>query len=210
MAGRLSDTDRQRMAAAGVTPIDEADGWRALARLLERGTTHACVMAADWSTLADRFDARATPSIFREIRAAAPAVASRARGLLEEIAALPPCDRHGALVRQLQTRVAAILGAPDSESIRPTQGFFALGMDSLTSVELRNQLAKELSCTLAPTVAFDYGTTDALAAYLLSQVPQWTIPVEPAAAAVEDFDAYSEGELAAMLAQELNQGETRG
>jgi hypothetical protein len=45
-----------------------------------------------------------------------------------------------------------------------------MGMDSLTSVELRNRLQSTLSCTLASTLAFKYPTIEALVDHLARDV----------------------------------------
>ena len=144
MAADLATADAQRMEAAGVTPLREADAWNALAELCARNDTNAMVMAIDWSRfVAARFPNGAPSSLFRAVGAAAPAAAANGAthaGLLNDIASRAGGERRSALTKHLQQRVAAILGRPDPDGIRPTQGFFALGMDSLTSLELRNQL----------------------------------------------------------------------
>jgi hypothetical protein len=49
-------------------------------------------------------------------------------------------------------------------------GFFTLGMDSLTSIELRNRLQASLGCSLSSTLAFDYPTQQALVNYLANEL----------------------------------------
>jgi acyl carrier protein len=63
--------------------------------------------------------------------------------------------------------LAQFLGV-DAASL-PTEegvGFVTLGLDSLTSIELRNNLQRTLHCVLPVTFAFDYPTMEAAAEYL--------------------------------------------
>jgi hypothetical protein len=69
------------------------------------------------------------------------------------------------------------------------QGFFAMGMDSLLAVELRNRLVTGLGVTVHATVAFDHPTVRRLSEYLANEVLLWApkadseistmAPVEP-------------------------------
>jgi myxalamid-type polyketide synthase MxaB len=54
--------------------------------------------------------------------------------------------------------------------VGPRDKLFDLGMDSLTSVELRHRLERNLSCSLPLTLAFDYPSVAALADYLTEQL----------------------------------------
>ena len=54
--------------------------------------------------------------------------------------------------------------APDS--IDSSKGFFEMGLDSLTALELKNRLERDLRIELPSTIALDYPTLDALQKYL--------------------------------------------
>jgi hypothetical protein len=50
------------------------------------------------------------------------------------------------------------------------QGFFDMGMDSLTSVELKNRLSADLKMTFPATLAFDHPNITSLADHLLRKL----------------------------------------
>jgi acyl carrier protein len=210
MAARLAETGRQRMAAAGIAPLRAESAFDALFRLDAEPAAQALVMDVDWRTFLTRFPGAEGASLYRDLRpATATAAPTAADGtapgtLVAHVAGQPAERRRGALFRQLQHRVAAILGRPSPDDIAPTQGFFALGMDSLTSMELRTGLQRDLGIPLPATLTFDYGSIEALADHLLGQVPAWRAPEPPPPApANEALADLSEDELAAMLAREL-------
>jgi acyl transferase domain-containing protein/acyl carrier protein len=212
MATRLAEADRARMASAGIGLLEEGPAWQAMLALFDRGDAQAMVMPVDWSRFNARFGANYVPSLFRGVRGLATNGAGAAPGvqIVRAIADLAPEDRLPALQRYLQARVAATLGRPDAGDIPPARGFFSLGMDSLTSLELRNLLEQELRRSLPTTVVLEYGSIEALSGYLLSQVSEWAAPVAAPAisatdAAVAALDELSETELAEMLARELGQ-----
>ena len=58
----------------------------------------------------------------------------------------------------------------DPARVPAERGFFEMGMDSLTSVELRNRLQGALGLTLPSTVAFDHPTVLALSLHLAREL----------------------------------------
>ena len=64
------------------------------------------------------------------------------------------------LVRQA---AAAVLGHPDLDSIDPLRPFTELGLNSLTAIELRNEVAAATGLILAPTLVFDHPSCQAVA-----------------------------------------------
>ena len=85
---------------------------------------------------------------------------------LLKLEATAPNERRSLLVAHVRRQFALVLGINDPESISLETGFFDLGMDSLTSVELRNKLQTSLDCSLPSSVAFDYPNIQSLTDYL--------------------------------------------
>ncbi|MEV6028400.1 KR domain-containing protein, partial [Streptomyces sp. NPDC052036] len=111
------------------------------------------------------------PVLWHEVRrpgqaagpgSARPAVASARERLL----GLPEEERPAGLLDLVRTHVAAVLGHSTTGSVTAERAFKELGFDSLTAVQLRNQLAAATGVKLAPTVVFDHPTPAALAEHL--------------------------------------------
>ena len=73
------------------------------------------------------------------------------------------------LQAHVRAMVAKVLGW-SSQAIPLEEGFFEIGMDSLTSIELRNRLQNTLESRLPSTLAFDYPTVNALLPYLAQEL----------------------------------------
>lgn len=90
--------------------------------------------------------------------------------LLQKLKSTIPSERRKLLVAHVREQVALVLGISNFESISLEEGFFDLGMDSLTSVELRNKLQASLDYSIPPTLAFDYPSINKLADYLMGNL----------------------------------------
>ncbi|MCL2934744.1 MAG: alpha/beta fold hydrolase, partial [Trichodesmium sp. MAG_R03] len=90
---------------------------------------------------------------------------------LLKLEATPANERRLLLVAHVRRQVANVLGISHPESIAMDTGFFDLGMDSLTSVELRNKLQSSLKCSVPSTLAFNYPTLEVLVEYLADVIP---------------------------------------
>jgi malonyl CoA-acyl carrier protein transacylase len=133
---------------------------------------------------------------------------------VQRLAQTSVSDRRTYLVAYVCSQVAKILGFNPSTPIDIKQRFFNLGMDSLTSIELRNGLQTNLGCSLPSTLVFDYPTVEALVDYLVREV--LSIEFSSLSTNVEShqnvidlaemsttLDELSEDELADLLAREL-------
>jgi hypothetical protein len=85
--------------------------------------------------------------------------------------------------------------------------FAELGLDSLTAVELAEQLATWLGVPVSPTATWDHPTIEHLAAHLSGSADHDTAPAPVAAAPLsptaEPLQQLNEHELARVLADEL-------
>ncbi|MFG2129544.1 type I polyketide synthase [Streptomyces sp. NPDC048751] len=80
------------------------------------------------------------------------------------------------LLALVRAETAAVLGHADAGTVDPRAEFRALGVDSLSAVELRNRLTAATGTPLPATLAFDFPTPTALAEYLRRDRPEDPVP----------------------------------
>ncbi|NBH09999.1 acyl carrier protein, partial [Amycolatopsis sp. SID8362] len=97
---------------------------------------------------------------------------------------LPPAERGKVALEVVRTRIAAVLGHASQDAVGADRAFTDLGFDSLSAVELRNQLTEATGLSLPATLVFDHPTPRALAENLLAQL----VPAEGGGEAGEDLE----------------------
>ncbi|MFZ4265066.1 SDR family NAD(P)-dependent oxidoreductase, partial [Streptomyces arboris] len=88
----------------------------------------------------------------------------------QQIAALTGDKQREAVLDLVRAKVAAALGHSRTAAVAPDRAFGDIGFDSMSGVELRNQLLRATGLRLSTTLVFDHPTPAALAAHLLSRV----------------------------------------
>ena len=73
------------------------------------------------------------------------------------------------LKKVVYDRIQSVLGF-ESDQWDKSKGFFDLGLDSLTALELKTTLERDLGIELPSTIVFDYPTTEAILFYLEERV----------------------------------------
>ncbi|MGA8117016.1 MAG: SDR family NAD(P)-dependent oxidoreductase [Actinocatenispora sp.] len=193
MAGQLTDADRQRMARGGVTPLSVADGLGLFdaacaadrAVLVPVALHHDALRAADPAGLPALLRGLVAPT-----RRAATAGRAESGTLADRLTGLTPDQRDQLLLELVCSRASTILGHPDASSVRADRGFLEQGFDSLTALELRNQLGTATGLKLPATVMFDYPTPAGMATHLLHRLlPRDTMPA--ADVALADLDRFA-------------------
>ncbi|MEL6554473.1 MAG: SDR family NAD(P)-dependent oxidoreductase [Cyanobacteria bacterium J06621_11] len=124
---------------------------------------------------------------------------------LETLKNSPDDQKRELLERFVCERIGQTLGFSPDE-INRQAGFFDLGMDSLTALELKNSLQADLELSLPSTLAFDYPTVDALVTYLTAQFVEEPLLAEDAEQETvdpEDSTLLSENDLGAEMDRKL-------
>jgi pimaricinolide synthase PimS3 len=104
----------------------------------------------------------------RRAAAAGPGGAAAAAALAQQLHGLDAAGRLQLAVDLVRAQAAAVLGHASAEAVDPGKEFRELGFDSLTAVELRNQLAAATGLRLPATLVFDYPTPAVLAEYVIA------------------------------------------
>jgi myxalamid-type polyketide synthase MxaB len=204
MAAQLTERDRFRLEKQGMSAIAVEQGLQILEKLLACDPVQVCVLPIDWSAFLKQLPNNRILPFFEKVR---PALAGKIQPeFLEHLKAATPSDRTLLLIDRIKVYVAKILRIESPETIDIEQGFTELGMDSLSSVELRNQLQTNLQLTLPSTLIFDYPSICAIANYLEQKIfasvslQKQEKTLDPTLAEIENL---SESEAEALLLKEL-------
>jgi acyl carrier protein len=168
MTGELSDTDRLRMARAGMLPLSERQGLELFE--LGRSTARAVVLPMRLDGRALRAQARdgMLPPLLRGlVRMPARRAHDGAGSLTRRLAGIPESEREAVVLELVRTEIAVVLGHTSSTQIDPDVDFLELGFDSLAALELRNRLARVTGARLPPTLTFDYRTANEIASHVI-------------------------------------------
>ncbi|MFB7919463.1 type I polyketide synthase, partial [Streptomyces sp. NPDC056061] len=177
MGDTLDEADISRMRRAGVPPLSVTDGLRLFDAALETGDATLVPMRLDIAALRTQAAAGPISPLLRGLvrvpaRRAVDAVAAGAgeSGLVQRLTGLSPAEQERVLLDLVRGQVAAVLGYASGETIGSGRAFKELGFDSLTAVELRNQLNAVTGLRLSATLVFDYPDPTVLARHLRTEL----------------------------------------
>ncbi len=201
----------------GISTIAPTEGLKILEQLLAQTSAQVAVMPMNWTQFGET-STSVSPLFANFLATSGEKIAqSEFRQQLEQAY---PRERRELLQAHICSVLAEVLGWPPDEPINIQTGFFELGMDSLTSLDLRNRLQTSLECGLPSSLAFKYPTVVLLADYLGQEILDLSFEDESSeqdsqndeiTEAVNELDSFSEDDIADLLAQELSsirEGET--
>ncbi|WP_333764060.1 type I polyketide synthase [Streptomyces sp. IBSBF 2390] len=178
ISGELNETDLRRLARIGLKPLATDEAMALFDSAL--AGTEPVLAVSGLDTAALRRSGDALPPLLRDLvpagrrRTAASAGGSGGQdtgpSLAQRLGALPQEEREQALTDLVRAQVAAVLGHTDVNAVDAERAFQDLGFDSLTAVELRNQLNNATGLRLPSTLVFDHPSPAALAAHLHRQI----------------------------------------
>ncbi len=153
--------------------LDPTSAFITLHALMSGDAAVRIVADADWSSLARSLRLGGVHRLLDEVaEPARPEAAPEAAegSVAEKLRRLEPAQALEALDTIVRTEVAEVLGMTPADLIGNGQGFFKLGMDSLTTLELRGRLQRALGMKLPTTVAFEHPTVERLRDHLAGRL----------------------------------------
>ncbi|QEV72949.1 hypothetical protein CP983_04180 [Streptomyces chartreusis] len=184
-------------------PLPPERALAALDQVLADDRPCTAVLDVSWDRFATAFALARPSSLLADLPDASTATrngtgipGAEAGELLARLRALPSGERERALGDFVQSRVAAVLGHETSAAIDADRAFKDFGFDSLTAVDLRNQLMAATGLRLATTLVFDHPTPAALGRHLHTEL----FPDDTADTSAHDLTDLDEARLRRVLA----------
>ena len=159
MAARHAD----EMTRRGIRLLAPTAAVEALTRAWSGGPASVAVADADWSIYRRVFDGGAARAMLDVL---APPVVQSAPAA-PSVAPSLKADQVRAIVR---AAVAKVLGFDDASRVDAEVGFFELGLDSLMTVALADQVARQVGVPLSPGATLDHPTVTRLTAHVVARL----------------------------------------
>ncbi|MEV6907555.1 type I polyketide synthase [Amycolatopsis sp. NPDC051071] len=182
-SGMMRAGEEDFVVRRGMRLMDPETAVSALMRSVELDDTFVSVADMDWSRFLPGFRAARPRPLFddlpeaRELLAAdAVEAAEVVGGLAATLSTVAEADRLSVVQELVREVAAAVLGHSGAGRIDPDTAFRDLGFDSLTALELRNQLAAATGVKLPATLVFDHPSTTAVARLLLAETVGADVP----------------------------------
>lgn len=172
--GMVPAAELAKVASLGVRALPIESIPRLLAQAMTVPSGQVAALDVTWEVFRAHFESRAARPFFD---------ATRAPSTLTTASSSPGGDDMREIVRR---EVAAVLGHADPSAIDTERGFFDIGLDSLTIVQLKTRLEESLGLTLPSTLGLEYPSIDALSNHirsLMATSPAAAVSVRPAAVA---------------------------
>jgi len=196
---------------AGISAIVPDEGLDDLEMLIGEPSPQVAVIPADWPRFMEQLPPEYAATFFANVESrlkGARRISESDAAFRKQLRAATGKKREDLLSSHIRKQVMSVLNLPAPANLNPQEGFFDLGMDSLTATEVRNRLQSSLDIPLPATIVLEHGNLAALTAYLAEALwPSTSETREHAADADENLDALlaeienlSEGEIDRALA----------
>lgn len=183
--GMLPEDAAASMRRMGVAVWPMAYAADVIVRLLPASRGHVIAAGIDWQRFAPLLESRRRLALFDAVRAVEYAPDRRAdtrAALAERLRAADAGERDAIALEGTLLEAAAALGMTPGEWGDLGRGFFDMGMDSLTALDLRKRLERALGRPLPATIVFDHPNVAALAAAVLALTAPAVAPAPQASA----------------------------
>ncbi len=174
MAATLDKVDQQRMQSSGVVAINPKAAQALLAKALANSVSQQIIMDIDWPVFKQTLKNAATKAFWQDVEGEYSSdegqkIAQNTINFKQHIAELSEQEAYQYAQEQVEYVLKQVLYLDAESTVDSHQGFFDMGLDSITIVEFRETLARHLDCKLLATLFFDYVNVDEVSTFLLEQ-----------------------------------------
>lgn len=159
-----------KLNAIGIKTIKPDDGIKVLDFILSKKITSAIYAPMDWRDFIKSNKLEKNPffsSLFKKY--STKIEKSTENDILTRISSLPYEERLAVIQERILENVDKILDIQDGNDFE-NKNFFEYGMDSLTSIQLRNNLQHDFKCSMHPTIVYKYPTIKSLSGYVINSI----------------------------------------
>ncbi|MFV2022767.1 SDR family NAD(P)-dependent oxidoreductase, partial [Micromonospora sp. LOL_023] len=164
MGAALTETDRRRMTRLGLPALPVDDALALADASFAADTALVLPVRVDQRALAARTDR--VPALLRDLASTGTGTDVDQRSQPEPFTDVSGADRDRRLLDLVRRHVATVLGHAGPEQVAPRRAFAELGFDSLSALELRNQLEGATGIRLPATLVFDHPNSRSVANFL--------------------------------------------
>jgi pimaricinolide synthase PimS1 len=179
ITGHLDDANLTRIRRTGMVPLTAQDGLALFDTALSAQQPTLMPARLDRRAIRAQAMSGALPPPLQglvRVRRSANAQATGG-GWARQLVNHTPARQHQLLLQLVRSQTAQVLGHATADQVDPVQAFKDFGFDSLTAVQLRNQLAAATGLALPPTLVFDHPNPAALATHLHDLLAPNQIPL---------------------------------
>ncbi|WP_078959004.1 type I polyketide synthase [Streptomyces sp. NRRL S-4] len=183
MAAGLSEFDRARFAQLGLDRLAPDEGLELLELAVRSGRALTMSAALDLNRVQHYFENRGgIPPLFRALLSSNAGNRSRAGGgtdLRKLLGEATPEKYPAVVLSVVREEVAKTLGFASPEAVDVGVPLQDIGIDSLTAVLMRNQLADLTGLALPAKIAFDHPNLTSLSEFLLAKLLEAGLDAAP-------------------------------
>ena len=174
MAAELDQIHRQRMQDNGIIPLKPHSALELMNRCIAGNSAQQILMTINWPQFTKTFSFAPTYSFWQSMKteqliSSGVENSSKANTIAKQLAELSVEDAKVWCQSQIEQALKQVLCLDDNKAIDQYQGFFDMGLDSMTIVELREKLEQRIANSLPATVLFDYSNVSEVSQYLLEK-----------------------------------------
>lgn len=160
-----------RINSKGMGLMNPSDALAHMGFAMLHGAAQLGIFSVNWQQFENRYVFKLFEDFVKQDQSPQSAVTSES-DIKRRLMLVADANKERLLNDYVAECIARILGQEDAASINIKSGFFELGMDSLTAMELKNRLQRDLNCSLPSTLTFDFPSPQELATHLAKTFSQ--------------------------------------